>query len=360
MEHRKEEVTGVVQPSASSDDIVSPSKYVIVSNKDDRRRDIADLEELVTMVNHNGSNNDDENDEKYYNHLVESIKTKTGLDIGYKFCWPIEKGSTHRNSLQTTTLVDDTEYITLELSTCLPQDCIAPMFSGTQWAGTCIWRAAVVALQYILYQQNQFPDRQYPATALQLDATTTVLELGCGLGVPGMILHALTGCSTVLTDKDELVTQLRQNIATNFKGTSSIPNDAANANTVSRIEAHSLDWSMEGVQEFLNRTGIKSIDVILNCDCIYEPLYGESWRALLGVQNELLRLFPQAYVLTSCERRRADGIEQYLTAAVNLYEYISHVERLILPFQHVPVIELYRLHGHGPTIQGNADGVGQL
>jgi Lysine methyltransferase len=266
--------------------------------------------------------NDDEEDDEYCPHLVETIKTKTGLDIGYKIRWPIAGG------WRPTVPLED-ELMTLELSTCLPQECIAPMFDGTQWAGTCIWRSALVASQYILFVQEFERNND----SVLLSSTKTLLELGCGLGVPGMVLHNLTGCRAVLTDKADLLPQLRRNLATNF--------DAS----ISPIAAYALDWSVEGVHSFLEEASLNSIDVILNCDCIYEPLYGDSWRALLVVQDELLRCFPQALVLTACERRRGDGVASYLQAARECYEHIVSVERLTIPFDHPPVIELYQLRG---------------
>jgi Lysine methyltransferase len=273
--------------------------------------------------------NDIEEDDEYCPHLVETVKTKTGLDIGYKVRWPIAKGW---RPTPGPTVPPEEECFTLELSTCLPQECIAPMFDGTQWAGTCIWRSALIASQYILFMQEAHNKND----SMLLNCNKTFLELGCGLGVPGMVLHSLTGCRAILTDKSDLLSQLRRNLETNFE-----PN-------IAPIAAHALDWSMEGVQALLEEANVTYIDVILNCDCIYEPLYGDSWRALLAVQNELLHRFPRACVLTACERRRGDGVESYLQATQD-YEHIASVERLTVPFDHPPVIELYRLHGLSPT-----------
>ena len=60
----------------------------------------------------------------------------------------------------------------LQLTTKLEQEEIAPLFNGVQWAGTRIWKAAVLALEYLL--------EQYP------NDPKSMLELGCGLGLPGM------------------------------------------------------------------------------------------------------------------------------------------------------------------------------
>ena len=395
----------------------------------------------------NGDSDDDDDDDsyqhsKYYTHTIEAIKTKTGLDIGYKVVWPkrhfsvprpqqepIHTANDHEHSMSPTKNrllndgdeyddsvrqlsstkndpnhsnidqassgdndkqddqnddndEDEDEFVALELSTQLPSDCIAPMFHGTQWAGTTIWRSAVVALQYLLYYQkldmdhsitnNNDDDRidtidtavtvsNRAGTAdtigVQLDSNTTLLELGCGLGVPGMVLHAMTGCRTILTDKDDLLLQLQRNIQINFTTTASSPTETDSShNTQSpdqhttktgKIEALALDWSIEGVHKLLKHgtnSSFPSINVVLACDCIYEPLYGDSWRHLLRVQNELLRLYPQAYVLTACHRRPSDGIDSYLVEA-NQQPSISRTEQLRIPFAHSSVVELYRLHG---------------
>ena len=100
-----------------------------------------------------------------------------------------------------------------------------------------------------------------------------------------------------------------------------------------------------GVRDLLSASQVEKFDVVLNCDCIYEPLYGTSWKMLLQCQEELLRLNPRAYVLTSVERRRLDGVDQYLQAARES-PVVARVERLsAIPFEHPQEVELYRLHG---------------
>jgi hypothetical protein len=152
------------------------------------------------------------------------------------------------------------------------------------------------------------------------------------LGVPGMVLHAVTGCHAVLSDKESLIEQLRSNIQSNFDKSDK------------RVQALSLDWSADGVRKLLQTVQLDSFDVVLNCDCIYEPLYGDSWKCLLACQEELLRRNPDCYMLTAVERRRVDGVERYLQAAEES-PVVSRVERLDAPFAHPPEVELYRLVG---------------
>lgn len=244
-------------------------------------------------------------DDNCENGMIKSIRTDTGLEIGCRIQW-------------------DTS-VSLELSTVLPSTSMAPMFDGTQWAGTRLWRAAIVAVRYLELHAEEILKR--PS-----GEPRTLLELGCGLGVPGMILHSKIGCPTVLTDKGGLLEQLQTNIHSNF-------DEAQN------IYARNLDWNV-GIDELIESlSGIATFDVVLNCDCIYEPLYGESWKPLIKCQEDLLRLNPSAVVITSCERRVADGVDHYLEA-VNASSVIQRVERIDTKGIDCPkAIELYRFHG---------------
>ena len=224
----------------------------------------------------------------------ESIRTPTGLEIGCKIDWP---GSTH-----------------LQLTTTLPETAIAPMFDGTQWAGTRIWRASLVCLHYVL--------EEIRANRLQC---TRLLELGSGLGVPGMVLHSITDCYALLSDKEDLVEQLNANIASNFPDST-------------MIEASALDWNPKATQALVDQNG--PFDLVLNCDCIYQPLYGDSWQALLDCQYALLKENPSTVIITSVERRKADGIADYIKLA---QDFKLMVERLTIPFDHPPEVEMYRL-----------------
>jgi len=239
-------------------------------------------------------NIDDEDDP--YSQYFRSVRTETGLEIGLQVTWP---------SLPA-----------IRLSTCLPSSELAPMFHGTQWAGTRVWRAAIVALEYLL-EQHDFP------------AKTRLVELGCGLGVPGMVLALQKDFHVTLTDMGALVAQLQDNLTRNECFQSK------------NIAAEALDWSGHGVQH-LCRDGT-SFDIVLNCDCIYEPLYGTSWKQLLECQEEFLRIRPDTYMLTSVERRKADGADLYLQA-MRASPHVQRVEKI--EYSKCPVeIELYRAYG---------------
>jgi hypothetical protein len=218
----------------------------------------------------------------------------------------------------------------LQLSTRLSESSIVPLFDGTGWAGTRVWKAALLAIKYMQQKYLSSPSSNRPLT---------LLELGCGLGVPGMLWHRLQlnvlkqeECSSprnrdqhytphkvVLTDLPSLVSLLQRNLQTNF------PNDDT-------IQVQSLSWSREGIKELLlnqekmsavtneedvtpdsSRSKYFLFDICLNCDCIYEPLYGrESWMALADTLIALATLSPSTIILTSVERRSADGLDGFL------------------------------------------------
>ncbi|OEU08583.1 hypothetical protein FRACYDRAFT_249477 [Fragilariopsis cylindrus CCMP1102] len=155
----------------------------------------------------------------------------------------------------------------LILSTRLEERSIAPIFDGTQWAGTRVWKAAILAVEYLIRLKQ---------TNKNMLGSSSLLELGCGLGVPGMIWKQLLlqeqkimGSSdnnngrVVLTDRDSLITQLETNIENNFH-----VND--------NIIASPLDWStdvtsverrnQDNLEGFL--TKLKCSGVIGNIDCV--------------------------------------------------------------------------------------------
>ena len=203
----------------------------------------------------------------------------------------------------------------LSISTVLQESSIAPIFDGTQWAGTRVWKAAIYGLEFLLRErQHQFQKNKDSSFG-------SLLELGCGLGVPGMIWKQVLrqqqeqgpsssaeSSRVVLTDRDSLVPQLKANVSENFK------NDTS-------IEAMALDWSKEGITSLLrheqDRCGsnkkIPIFDICLNCDCVYEPLYGrEAWVSLANVLSEIALVSPSTLLVTSLERRNGDNVEGFL------------------------------------------------
>ena len=267
---------------------------------------------------------EDDSDDDDYPNWVRSIRSQTGLETSVEIEFPgCEK------------------HPKLCLSTCMQPTDISPMFSGTQWAGTRVWRSSIVATQYVLQefgQQSQQTDNNE-----EVKKRSTLVELGCGLGVPGMILHAMLGWNVVLTDKDPLPKQLEENCKTNFPDVYG-----------KHIQAHELDWSRKGVNELIDQEyfGRKDAEVeksragfdfVINCDCVYEPLYGLSWKLLVETMDELLRINTKAVVLTCLERRKADGVDKFLDA-LEASKHISRVKRISYESGFAEV-QLYRIYG---------------
>lgn len=186
-----------------------------------------------------------------------------------------------------------------------------------------MWHAAICAVKYLQDQYSQ-----------QLKNGDSLLELGCGLGVPGMIAHAALGAQNVcLTDQDSIMSQLFKNIETNFPDTKE-----------TQIKALPLNWSRDGIHDLLEKTGQRDsgFDIVLNCDCVYEPLYGKSWELLVEVMEECLRINPNTIMLTSVERRNFDGIDEFVQKLQDS-PHVSNVEKV---FSDVPYkIEIYLARG---------------
>lgn len=175
----------------------------------------------------------------------------------------------------------------LELSLRLTEDKIEPIFSGAAWAGTVLWRAAIRLVDVALL-----------GGVVPLGPQVTCLELGCGLGVPGMVA-ALRGCRVVLTEQESLVGLLERNVAANFD--SNIP------------ACRELDWSREAARGIVAELG-RTVDLVLCCDCVYVPLYGESFRLLAEAIDVLAG--PESHVVLAVERRfvrgGTDGVDDFL------------------------------------------------
>ena len=248
----------------------------------------------------------------------------------------------------------------LSLSTVLEEGSIAPLFDGTQWAGTRVWKAAILGLEYLLRErQKQRHDQNSKGGA----CFGSLLELGCGLGVPGMVWKQILSVEqaqqeqhqkmspprVVLTDRDSLVSQLKENIAVNFKDDSS-------------IEAMSLDWSREGIVSLLqqerdtqhgsdaaieNEAVAPVFDICLNCDCVYEPLYGRlAWESLADVLSEVALASPNTLLVTALERRNGDNVEGFLERLEASGRVETPIERVVRHDQDPHhVIEIYVTKG---------------
>lgn len=243
----------------------------------------------------------DENDPYLKLIQFKSIRNKHGLEEAISVQW-------HNTNIQTTKA--------LLLSTLLQPDDLCALFDGAGWAGTRVWHAAIASIQFVV------------ENALISDSSS-LLELGCGLGVPAMVLQTLYNCRVCLTDQESILSQLEQNVKSNFAQST-------------RITARPLSWSKDGITTLLQQEA-QGFDVVLNCDCVYEPLYGESWKLLVVCIDELLKHNPKTLVVTSVERRAADGIDLFLKTLAES----PHVATVSKAWQDVDYrIEIYMSGGH--------------
>ena len=140
-----------------------------------------------------------------------------------------------------------------------------------------------------------------------------------------MILHLL-GCHVVLTDQPDILSQLEKNVAFNFGHV----DDNNDGRKKSRIQAMPLSWSRDNTNQLLIELGRETtgFDIVINCDCVFEPLYGQSWHLLNETIDELLRVNPSCLVLSSMERRgAADGIDKFLDEMQTL-NHVGSVEKV--------------------------------
>ena len=256
----------------------------------------------------------DSNDTTMRTIQFQSLRDDNKLEQGISLVWPT-----------------DPESRTLTLSTLLEPDDLAPLFAGAQWAGTRVWHAAIHGMIYM--------EKEYDA---DLSTGASLLELGCGLGVPGMIWHMLGG-NAVLSDQESIMSQLHGNLQTNFAETTTttkrsdqgVEGRSTTETNLTKppshtISAHPLSWSRDGVHRLLADSGYSKtgFDFVLNCDCVYEPLYGKSWELLVEVIDELLKINPKCVVVSSVERRRADGIDSFVERMKSC-EHVGNVEQVL-------------------------------
>ncbi|KAJ7990723.1 hypothetical protein DPEC_G00289870 [Dallia pectoralis] len=145
--------------------------------------------------------------------------------------------------------------------------------------GCVVWDAAIVLSKYL--ETETFVD---PDLGVNMWANKTVLELGSGTGVVGLMAACL-GAQVTVTDLEDLQTLLQVNIEDNQERISS-----------GSITAKVLKWG-ENHSEFLPYP-----DYILMADCIY---YEQSVKPLVGTLKSLVG--PETCVIC-CYEQRTVGI----------------------------------------------------
>uniref|UniRef100_A0A0K6S8K6 Uncharacterized protein n=1 Tax=Chromera velia CCMP2878 TaxID=1169474 RepID=A0A0K6S8K6_9ALVE len=202
--------------------------------------------------------------------------------------------------------------LSLSFHLLMDADDIAPLFHGASWAGSRIWDAALLTARLLVrWAAQSGACGSEGGGSLEGFAPfkgIRCVELGCGVGFPGM-LAAHLGAQTVLTDTAELQSLLHRNVEGNRPETMLEKQSKVGAAPKSPLSKFScvsreLSWSSEAAGTLLKEwpfeddvqldtaaEGMESqdsevilesgVDLIICCDCVYEPLYGQSWTALI-------------------------------------------------------------------------------
>ncbi|KAJ0403071.1 hypothetical protein P43SY_009138 [Pythium insidiosum] len=141
-----------------------------------------------------------------------------------------------------------------ELSETLSSEELAPIFADA-WTASRVWTASQFLSEHLVQL----------AAADGFDATASVIELGSGCGLVGLVAATL-GAQVLLTDQREALELLTRNAAQNL----------VTDNERRRVSVHEYRWGV-APQDVLPKS---SFDYVLVSDCI-NPIYGStSWRQL--------------------------------------------------------------------------------
>lgn len=139
-----------------------------------------------------------------------------------------------------------------------PTGCVAVMSTGA-----VLWPAAAAMIEWL--------GKELPAESA---TPRRALELGAGLGSPGLFLQMFLGFDVVLSDVAEATELLRKNVNANFKGSSGAP------------KVESLRWNdSEHMKQVLSHAP-EGFDVIVGSDITYREDLLDS---LLGTLARCLR-----------------------------------------------------------------------
>lgn len=214
---------------------------------------------------------------------------------------------------------------TIRLDQRLAEEDLGALFDGSSWAGTRVWEAAVILTDEAIDRYGHVFSRG-----------GRVIELGCGLGMPGMACAAL-GANVVLTEVEEVLEILERNVAANFGG------DGPGS-----CKAAALRWEPVAAQVLAEDAG-GAFDLVLCCDCVFEPLYGESWKALAECLD-VLCAGPETTALISLTRRNHSGIDLFLARASEQLELECLCSVASEPAAGAPIVDVYAMRRRGHVI----------
>lgn len=121
--------------------------------------------------------------------------------------------------------------------------------------------------------------------------------------------------NVVITEQDELLELMHRNLADNADVLRISSSDSAAEHGA--IVARPLSWGVDETRAYFAAHPNEPIDVVLSCDCIYEPLYGKSWQPLAQTMELICQANPRCVVIMGVERRNQDGIDAFLAFATD-------------------------------------------
>ena len=159
---------------------------------------------------------------------------------------------------------------------------LTPLFSGSIWSAI-VWKDSVnVMCEYLESHREEFRNK-------------TIIELGCGLGVPGLVAGITCQAKQVyLTDRAQDLQVLSQSLTQNLPLRSL------------KFECLAFDWKDYGDDSF----GKIQAEVVLAVECISADVYGkESLFHLLQAIKTVAKKETPILLFICSRRRKSDGLD---------------------------------------------------
>ncbi|ETV90330.1 hypothetical protein H310_14873 [Aphanomyces invadans] len=192
--------------------------------------------------------------------------------------------------------VGDTRY---DLSEVLGSDRLDALFSDA-WTGSRVWNASIFLSNHLvrLHEEGRFLG----------GSPASVVELGSGCGLVGLVARDLGAAQVVVTDQAEIVDLLKMNISQNTTATSGR----------GHVRAVEFTWGSPSYETLWVDNA--PFQYILVSDCI-NPIYGtESWRNLARSIRDLGNASTVCY-LTYEERGDNAALADFHTFS---HDFLAH------------------------------------